>query len=274
MEEDDSKLYVPPKDWRSEQSSSDSDQELGDSESDSLDQYISDSEEEKEDLPRQIAELVKAEQDCGAAYNPDEIVSLITQFYELLIDMGHWPEGSLRDIREGRRPYPYKHLDGCPSLDPWLLPLMLPHRGGWHVILDTNLGAIRAYCTENSPPRDTVEWRRHGDVVPADADKLTWTEYRRAPLVRAWGYFSELIYAYRSLSRLPVIDADRNDPTERRYRGWKETQDSEQQMLLALFRQFGWPNEWRRAEFVSKWKIAKKEVDERAREALSRMRSR
>jgi SPX domain protein involved in polyphosphate accumulation len=108
-------------------------------------------------------------------------------------------------------------MDGCPPIDPWLLPLMLPNRDGWHVMLDTNLGVVRAYSTERTPPQNTVEWRRHGKVTDAERDQATWTEYRRAPLVPAVHYFSEFIYAYRSLSRLPVILPERNDPKETRY---------------------------------------------------------
>ncbi|KAJ7771960.1 hypothetical protein DFH07DRAFT_997690 [Mycena maculata] len=282
------------------------------------------SQEQNEDLARQISELVKAEQDAAAAYNPEEVVSLITQFYELLITMGHWPEGSLRysphvdppvnealaagvgyapavislmkrlpyltwkanrddsrhivgrtpwadytsneDIAEGRHPYPYQYIDGCPDLDPWLLPLMLPERDGWNVLLDTNLGAIRAYSTERSPPRNTVEWRRHGDVPDAEE---AWTEYRRAPLVPAARYFSELVDAYRSLSRLPVITVDHNDPKEEprpSYPAWLAKQiKEEQETVLTLYRECGWPDQWRRAEFVSKWEAAVEEIGARAR---------
>ncbi|KAJ7139476.1 hypothetical protein C8R44DRAFT_764578 [Mycena epipterygia] len=278
--------------------------------------------ERREDLARQVAELVKAEQDAAAAYNPDEVVSLITQFYELLIAMGHWPEGSIQypphtnpavneelaaqlgyapavislmqqlpysvsndeddyilgrtrfanytddeDLREGRHPLPYQWIPDCPDLDPWLLPLMLPNREGWNVMLDTNLGVIRACSIENSPPHDTVEWRRHGEVPNAD-----WTEYRRTPLVPAARYLSEIIYAYRSLSRLPVINADRNDPKEKRYStppSWYATQEREEQdALLTLYRECGWPDQWRREEFITKWETKKKEIGGRAREAM------
>ncbi|KAJ6588448.1 hypothetical protein B0H19DRAFT_1226267 [Mycena capillaripes] len=225
--------------------------------------------EEQEKLTLQIADLVKAEEDAAASYNPDEVVSLFTQFLELLITMGHWPERSIRypphtdppvdeqlaiqlgyapaaislmhrlpyliwkvndsdtcpivdrtafadytseyDLKEGRRPYPYRHLEGCPDIDAWLLPLTLPSRDGWNVMLDTRLGAIRAYSTYNSPSQNTVEWKRHA-VPNEEWDRAVWTEYRRAPLVPAARYFSELIYAYRSLSRLPVIRANLNDP--------------------------------------------------------------
>ncbi|KAJ7895982.1 hypothetical protein B0H14DRAFT_2679891 [Mycena olivaceomarginata] len=285
--------------------------------------------EAQEELSRQIADLVKAEQDAAAAYNPDEVVALITEFYELLVTMGHWPEGSLRypphdppvnetlavqlgyapatislmhrlpyvaskfndadryaivartrladytrdkSLKEGRCPYPYQYIDGCPDIDPWLLPFTLPHRDGWNVMLDTRLGCVRAYSTEGSPSQNTVEWRRHGEI--SDKDEATWTEYRRAPLVPAARYFSELIYAYRSLERLPIIAPDISDPKEERhpsYAGWLgDSQQAEQQTLLKLYRDCGWPDDWRRAEFVEKWEIEKEEIGDRAREAMVR----
>ncbi|KAJ6511366.1 hypothetical protein C8R47DRAFT_1314354 [Mycena vitilis] len=282
--------------------------------------------EEQESLAVQIAELVEAEEAAAAAYDRDEVISLIIQFYELLVTMGHCPEGSLRyaphmdpsvdvalalrlgydpavvslmlrlpyfngdinrnpriygiigrtayadytceyDLKEGRRPYPYQYLDGCPDIDPWLLPVMLPNRDGWNIMFDTRLGVVRAYSTSTSLPSNTVEWRRHGEVSDENFDTAVWTEYRRAPLVPAARYFSELIFAYRSLSRLPVIMGDYNDPAaKRRSDGW--TQEREQQETLpSLYRECGWPDEWRRAEFIAKWDVKKKEIDARARQA-------
>ncbi|KAF8210277.1 hypothetical protein K438DRAFT_147349 [Mycena galopus ATCC 62051] len=293
--------------------------------------------EEQEILARQIADLVMAEEDAATAYDPDKVVSLITQFYELLINMGHWPEGSLRypphtnppideelavqlgyapaaisimqqlpyltsDInrveyaivartrfadytlerhqREGRRPYPYMYLDRCPDIDAWLLPFMLPSRDGWHVMLDTRLGVVRAYTTEGGPNKNTVEWLRHGKVADAEQagawrdeeEQASWTEYRRTPLVPAARYFSEIIDAYRSLSRLPIINPDHNDPKEEHhssYPAWLANQEREEQdTLLTLYRECGWPLDWRRAEFVEKWEAQKKEIHARARRAM------
>ncbi|KAF7361900.1 SWIM-type domain-containing protein [Mycena venus] len=286
--------------------------------------------EEEEKLARQIESLVKAEEDAAAAYNPDEVVSLITQLYELLVAMGHWPEGGIRypphtnpavdeelavqlgyapaavslmhrlpyltpeangsdqfeivartrfadytlerHLHEGRRPYPYLYLDGCPDIDPWLLPLMLPRRDGSNIMLDTRLGVVRAYNTEGGPQQDSIEYRRHGKVPDAERDQATWTEYRRTALVPAARYFSEIIYAYRSLSRLPILNPDRNDPKEERHPSWPAwlaNQDQEEQdTLLALYRECGWPHEWRRAEFMDKWEVKKKEISARAREAM------
>ncbi|KAF7366454.1 SWIM-type domain-containing protein [Mycena sanguinolenta] len=272
------------------------------------------------ELDRQIVDLLQAEKDAAAAYNLDEIVSVITQFYELLVTMGHWPEGSIRyaphtdppvneelalqlgytpaavslmhrlpypatningwyddeyyifsdtqiadytnddNLKEGRHPYPYQYMHGCPDIDPWLLPMVLPKRYGWHVMLDTNLGVVRAYG--DWVPSDMAEWRRHG---PEDDDK--WeetqkTEYRRAPFVPAVRYYSEFIYAYRSLSRLPIISPSNSDPNEERPHASDYFQEAkeEQQALLALYRECGWPDEWRRAEFLAKWAAQRAEI--------------
>ncbi|KAJ7474012.1 hypothetical protein FB451DRAFT_1466466 [Mycena latifolia] len=270
--------------------------------------------EEREDLARKITELVKAEQKAAADYDPEVVVALVTELYELLVSMGQWPENSLLyaphtappklpyagpeatryedtpliprtkladytredDLREGRRPYPYLCYPDCPDLDPWLLPLALPGRDGWNDILDTRLGAVRAYETDGFPPEDTIEFRRHGEVPDSDAERerATWTEYRRAPLVPAAGYLSEVIYAYRSLARLPVIEADHSAHAEEKtypqnYPMWIIRKEQEhQEGLLTLYRECGWPDNWRRAEFVARWKTKKKEIDVRAREAM------
>ncbi|KAJ7642728.1 hypothetical protein DFH06DRAFT_605925 [Mycena polygramma] len=286
--------------------------------------------EMQENLIPQIADLVKAEEAAAAAYDPDQVVDLITQFYELLITMGQYPEGSLRyaphtdppvdealavqlgydpaaislmlrlpylvaavnhndddhailnrtsfsdytcahHLKEGRAPWPYD--DGCTSIDPWLLPLMLPGRDGWNVILDTRLGVVRAYSIWMSPPSDIVEWRRHGE--PSEWGH--WTECRRAPLVTAERYFSDLIHAYRSLLRLPVINSGYNDPLEEpdsRSAAWCQIQEREEkQTVLALYHECGWPDKWRRAEFMSKWEAKKKEIDARVHEAYQASRN-
>ncbi|KAJ7498085.1 hypothetical protein B0H11DRAFT_832319 [Mycena galericulata] len=334
-EDDESEDYMP--DSGSDETSTGNE----DSDLDSGDEHISDSEVASLSAHAYkwrsspcCTDYQKAQEEAAAAYDPDEVVSLITQFYELLIEMGHWSEGSLRypphtdppvnealatelgyspavislmqrlpystdaashgheryilgrtrwadytseyDLREGRHPYPYEYLNGCPDLDPWLLPLMLPNRDGWNVMLDTKLGVVRAYC--DGPPEDTIEWRRHGHS-PAVTDEARWTEYRRAPLVRAAQYFSELLYTYRSLSRLPVIDPDRNDPREDlqlypSYPAWLSTQEKEEQeTLLALYRECGWPDRWQRAEFVAKWDAARDQIHARARLAMQAQRA-
>ncbi|KAJ6588455.1 hypothetical protein B0H19DRAFT_1248115 [Mycena capillaripes] len=269
--------------------------------------------EEEQDLVPQIAELVKEEEAAAAAYDPDEVVYFIRYpphtdppvDEQLAVQLGYDPAAialmhrlpylnlkinrdrdtyaiadrtSLADytwenhLKEGRRPYP--HPDGCTDIDNWLLPLTIPGRDGWNVMLDTRLGAIRAYCTWNSPPSETVESRRHDELSFDDAlQKGVWTEYRRAPLVPAARYFKDLIYAYRSLSRLPVIKPDHNDPNEEHYRPlsyprWIANQErEEQETLLALYRECGWPDEWRRSDFLAIWKIKKEEIDARAHEA-------
>ncbi|KAJ7176712.1 hypothetical protein C8R46DRAFT_1077088 [Mycena filopes] len=285
--------------------------------------------DEIEDLIMKIPQLLEAERAAAASYNPVVVVSLITQFYELLIDMGHFPEGSLRyaphtnppvnealavqlgyapsaisimqqlpylspevngfrhrdqcilartvfadytrdeDLKEGRRPYPYMYTDNCPDLDPWLLPLMLPSRDGSHVILDTTLGAIRAYSVDAFiMDENSVEWQRHGAVHWEEA---ALTEYRRAPFVLATTYFTELIYAYRSLARLPLVDPDRNNPHQRLYPtepAWLAKEEREEhETLLVLYRDCGWPDQWRRAEFLEKWTAQKKEIEARVSEA-------
>jgi hypothetical protein len=37
-----------------------------------------------------------AEKEAAAAYNPDEVVALLTQFYELLVEIAHWPLGTVQ----------------------------------------------------------------------------------------------------------------------------------------------------------------------------------
>ncbi|KAJ7691335.1 hypothetical protein B0H17DRAFT_1063515 [Mycena rosella] len=178
------------------------------------------------------------------------------------------------DLKEGRRPSPYRHLDNCPDLDPWVMPLVLPGRDGWIIMLDTRLGVVRAYGMDCPPPEDTVEWRRHGEVAGDEWDRMIWTEYRRAPLVPVAQYFPEIIDAYRSLARLPLIEAHLRDPMHKRvyssyYPGWIVTQERELlDGLLGLYRECGWPDEWRRAEFVTKWAAKRKEIDDRAREEM------
>ncbi|KAJ7071578.1 hypothetical protein C8F01DRAFT_441112 [Mycena amicta] len=283
-------------------------------------------EEKREDLPRKIALLVAAEQRAAAVYDPDEVLALITQFYQLLVDMGHWEPDELtyaphtdppvdvelalqlgydeavvalmqklpylrpnvarnenkyllgrtsfanytgeHDLREGRRPYPYTYIDGCGDLDPWLLPLMLPWREGWHLILDTKIGVVRAFACDGFYNPENIEFFRHDDP-PEDPDNLSW---RRVSIVPAAQYFTTLIQAYRSLERLPIINPDRNDPKETRYHRWKDwyaEQDKKQQTtLLQLYKECGWPDQWRRAEFLTKWSTSKHEMDVWARKKM------
>ena len=44
---------------------------------------------------RAIAELEAIEKFAKESYDPDEVVSLITEFYALLVEMGHWPLGTI-----------------------------------------------------------------------------------------------------------------------------------------------------------------------------------
>ncbi|KAJ7789472.1 hypothetical protein B0H14DRAFT_242716 [Mycena olivaceomarginata] len=147
---------------------------------------------------------------------------------------------------------------------------MLPRRDGWNVMLDTQLGVVHAYSTGGWLREDSVEWRRHGDVPDSqfERNEASKTEYRRAPLVRAAHYFSELIYAYRSLKRLPIIDAHRSEPYREghppSYSQWAlNLEREEQETLLTLYRECGWPDKWRRAEFIEKWQVKKRDIDVR-----------
>ncbi|KAJ7166505.1 hypothetical protein C8R43DRAFT_986236 [Mycena crocata] len=336
LEADDSDSDYVPSDSSQGSGSSDSDWDLEDIEDSELVAICEDANsswrysltpsekerEEKEDQAQQLVDLVKAEEDAAAAYNPDEVVSLVTQLYELLITMGHWPEGSLqypphttlnealaaelgydaavillmqrlpyltpqanndsppyivadrtpfadyrdeRQLKEGRRPYPYQYLDDCPDLDAWMLPLTLPYRDGRHIMLDTRLGVVRAYSAEGFIPEDTPEFLRHGEVVDTDEGRIhaQFTEYRRAPLVPAAIYFSEVIYAYHSLLRLPVVDSYLSDPNEPEYQSQQPEQRrqerKEKMLLLNLYRECGWPDQWQRAEFIAKWKASEEE---------------
>jgi len=44
---------------------------------------------------RAVAELEAVEKLAPTIYNVDEVVSLVSEFYELMVEMGHWPEGSI-----------------------------------------------------------------------------------------------------------------------------------------------------------------------------------
>ncbi|KAJ7474002.1 hypothetical protein FB451DRAFT_1398009 [Mycena latifolia] len=123
-------------------------------------------------------------------------------------------------------------------------------RDGRNIILDTRLGAVCAYGTDGFSPEDTIEFRRYGEVSDSDAERecATWTKYSRAPLVPAVRYLSEVIYAYRSLVRLPMIEAKRSahaeEPTYPRTPGttpWGSYEmcrvEKQQEGLLALSRE-------------------------------------
>lgn len=42
-----------------------------------------------------IADLEEVERKAPTVYDPDEVVSLVTEFYELMVNMGHWPLDAL-----------------------------------------------------------------------------------------------------------------------------------------------------------------------------------
>ncbi|KAK7063800.1 SWIM-type domain-containing protein [Favolaschia claudopus] len=278
-------------------------------------------------LEQRIEILVKAEEDAAASYDPNQVVSLITQFYELMVTMGHWPEGSIRYpphtdppvneelatelgyppavisvmhklpypnpsintwhddehaifdetrladytqesyLREGRLPPPYMYIDDCPPIDAWLLPLVIPKRYGWHCMLDTKIGVIRAYSVD-SVSEWTTEWVRHGRVEFGSEkwEHASRTEYRRATIIPAARYFEELIYAYYSLARLPLVRGNANDPLDSNV---KDEDKEQQEILLSLYTKYGWPHNWQRAEFLAEWGTKTKEISEKWREIRS-----
>ncbi|KAK7063890.1 SWIM-type domain-containing protein [Favolaschia claudopus] len=284
--------------------------------------------DEKAELDAGIPTVLKAEEDAAASYDPDRVVSVITQFYDLLITMGHWPEDSIRYpphtdppvdeelaadlgyspevislmkhlpypsakmngpygeqikifsetrigdytdewyLREGRLPSPYKYYNNCPKLDPWLLPLVFPHNYGWHVMLDTKIGVIRAYSAGDCPSENTSEWVRHGRIRyhSEEWELMLRTEWRRATIVPAARYFEELIYAYHSLSRLPVIDPTWSEPASYYV---KDEEQEQQSALLELYRECGWPDNWQREKFMAEWTVKHDEIQTRWRSIRS-----
>jgi hypothetical protein len=61
----------------------------------------------------------------------------------------------------------------------------------------------------NGPPRSTIEYKRHGEEVEGEEGPLC---YHRAPLVPAATYLRTLIECYRSMDRVPMMDAYHSDP--------------------------------------------------------------
>ncbi|MCJ1431000.1 hypothetical protein MMC27_000350 [Xylographa pallens] len=281
-------------------------------------------------LEQDIIRLETAEAEAAATYNPAEVVALLTEFHELMMTMGHWPQGSIhraphdppvnvelgkelgyepqvlelmqklpyltrrlerhnnyiipetrwanyrqeKDLREGRRPM-VPHGDTHPNLDPWILPLAFPGWYGVVIYLDTHIGAIRSYTPYGGPPEDLVEWLRHGEYE--EKDRGEWThEYRRAPLITAREYLQTCICAYASLQRLPVIEAEDNDPekvfdTESEKHGamYRDAQ-TRQKALLDLYHECGWPDDWRRDEFLMKWEKINENLSLQTRERMKR----
>nr|GAT53550.1 predicted protein [Mycena chlorophos] len=290
---------------------------------------------QREDLPQRIARLVESERQSTAAYDPTEVARLVTEFYMLLVEMGHWEASEIRfpphldppvntqlakqlgleagvielmqrlpylrrtvardearhvlarthladytveeDLRESRRRHTYARGD-VPPLEPWILPLTLAGRDGWHLMLDTKIGAVRAFSTDGYGVNpDNVEYVRHPYIAPED-DDVAWTQYKRVPAVPAADYFRQLTSAYRSLERLPLVDADDNDPHTYRpsHRDWHnmppatrnqlqlyDSQYGRKPTLLALYKEYGWPDAeiWRRSEFLVRWKRLERGFD-------------
>ncbi|KAJ7081702.1 hypothetical protein C8R43DRAFT_1052695 [Mycena crocata] len=227
--------------------------------------------DQKEDQARQL--------DAAAVYNPDLFVSLVTQLYELLIDMGHWPQGSL-----AYPPHPTLNETLAEELGYDRLPYMAPPARIPYIVDRTPFADYRDewHLKEGRRPYPyqylmTAEFRRQGVVADFDEWEMCgrWTEYRRAPLVPAAVYFSEIIDAYRSLKRLPMVEPYLSDPNEP-HPAPEEVSESaterreEKMTLLNLYRECGWPDQWQRAEFVAKWEASKEEI--RARFDTARLK--
>lgn len=50
----------------------------------------------EEEFRGQMDMLDKSEKEAAAAYDPDEVVALLTEFYELLVQIAHWPLGAVQ----------------------------------------------------------------------------------------------------------------------------------------------------------------------------------
>ncbi|KAF7306372.1 hypothetical protein MIND_00428400 [Mycena indigotica] len=286
-------------------------------------------EERREDLPRKIALLVEEERKATVAYDADEIAALVTKFYELLVEMGHWEASDVlypphidppldlqlarelghsdsvleimqklpyvrkmvarqerklilarsyladytdeSDLRESRRTHIYA-ADNSPLLDPWVLPLIFSGRDGSSVMLDTKLGVVRVVVNDGFyMDDDIVEYLRHGHLDQSNIEKAHEEKYRRVPTVPAAHYFKELIFAYHSLSRLPIIEPDKSDPhfMPQQYHQsltwYYESERRQKTALLALYGQHGWPDRWHRDAFLEQWTEEKRAIDTWAR---------
>ena len=246
---------------------------------------ISEKERAKEEnMQKELSLLHAAEKDGAAAYNSDEVVGLLTEFYELLVEIAHWPLGSVqkaphmdppvniqlgkelgydeavlqlmqrlpypkdmsrslnkivpdsffydytkeRDLKKARKHVGYDNDKYGTPIDSWILPLVGPsNRDGWSIVLDTRLGmspfflsrrkgkggtgltvtgVIRAYNPMNGPPKQAIEFKRHGKEEEGPL------EYHRAPFVPAAKYVRGLIDCYRAMDRVPMMDAYHSDP--------------------------------------------------------------
>jgi hypothetical protein len=73
---------------------------------------------------------------------------------------------------------------------------------------DYGEGVIRSYNRMNGPQSQGIEYKRYKE----EEDKSGPLEYHRAPLVPAGKYLRTLIECYRSLDRVPLMDAYHSDP--------------------------------------------------------------
>ncbi|MCJ1318120.1 hypothetical protein MMC15_003447 [Xylographa vitiligo] len=123
------------------------------------------------------------------------------------------------------------------------------------------------------PSEDSVEWQRHGEYE--EKDRGEWThEYRRAPQITAREYLRTYIDAYILLQRLPVIEAEDSDPTKVCDTESEQHGDMywyvqvRQKALLNLYQECGWPDNWRREEFLTKWEKIKEDLRSKTRERM------
>lgn len=85
---------------------------------------------EKNQFSEQIEILDNAEKEIAAMYDPDEVVALLTEFFELLVEIAHWPQGV---VQKAPHRHPAVNVDLGKSLeyDEAVLELMqrLPYVG-------------------------------------------------------------------------------------------------------------------------------------------------
>jgi hypothetical protein len=214
-------------------------------------------------------------------------------------------EGDLRQGRRPIVPFGDEH-HGHPFLDPWILPLVIPGWYGYVILLDSRLGAVRSYAPYDGPDEYTPEWKRHGEYEEEDRSKWThdyrraplisvrqwlidmieaYRNLERLPVLRAEDNDPRMekgeqgekmntdletenemerdgygrIKAVRLQYYAPIYRADIEPQMQREKR-------KKQWALMALYRECGWPNNWRRDEFLKKWKAIDESLNRQARE--------
>ncbi|KAF4638059.1 hypothetical protein G7Y89_g19 [Cudoniella acicularis] len=267
-------------------------------------------------LENEILALEELEDLAPTLYDPDEVVSLITEFYELIIKMGPWPKSALHyaphtsppidrekakelgfdekviDLME-KLPYldwpatcisrvipesdfaDYRNswdlqqarkmffpIDDWSMIESHMLPLVKPSTWyGRMIVLDTKLGVIRAYACDGPPI--AIEWLRPGNEPTKTPIPEPPLDYYLAPCIPAAQFLRNMIDCYHSLDRVPFVDHWESDPDEnlRRAAGMKCGETSEKSTALkSLYLEYGWPDNWRREEFLHRWKEVEKEL--------------